>query len=167
MTSKLPAHSVLLGIGANVGGRRANMERALAWLTEVHGIRVVKLSRAIETEPVGGPPQGLFLNAAAEIETEKTPGDLLTALKEAEVQLGRTSTVRNGPRPIDLDILLYDDLILEEAGLRIPHEAMLERAFVLEPLAEIAPGRVHPHSGRTVAEHWLELKRTGVRRGEG
>ncbi len=102
-------------------------------------MKVLKCSSIIETDPVGGPQQDKFFNAALKIQTKLSPPKLLQTLKDIEKQLGRVKTVRNGPRPIDLDILFYDNLKLETPSLIIPHPRMLERDFVLIPLKEIAP----------------------------
>lgn len=150
-------HSVFLGLGSNLGDRERNLRRSLEVLSRREGIEVLRVSRILETKPVGGPPQGDFLNAAAEIRTTLGPRGLLEELKRIEGELGRVPGVRNGPRTIDLDILLYDDLSVEEPDLEIPHPRMLERAFVLDVLVEIAPQKRHPRSGRTIFEHWREL----------
>ena len=159
MNADTPArHSVLLALGSNLGDRRENLERALALLEGEHGATVERVSGWIETLPVGGPAQGKFLNGAAEILTHQSPPELLRSLQVVEAQLGRRRTVPNAPRQIDLDILLYDDLVICEPGLRVPHALMLERSFVLEPAADVAPMRVHPITGRTVEAHWIELR---------
>ena len=151
-------HSVLLGLGSNLGDREANLRHALGCLEREHGAVIEKVSRWFETEPVGGPPQGRYLNGAAVMVTPQTAHDLLGSLHQVEAGLGRCRTVRNAPRPIDLDILLYDDVVIHESELTIPHASMLERAFVLEPAAEVAPEWIHPVSGRRVEEHWRELR---------
>lgn len=106
-----------------------------------------------ETEPVGGPPQGPFLNGAALVRTDLEPRPLLRLLKTLERAAGREDAgPRWGPRPLDLDLLLFDDRVLDEPGLTVPHPRMTERRFVLEPAAEVAPELVHPATGRTVRE---------------
>jgi len=145
---------VYIGLGANLGDREANIRAALARLEESHVARVRRVSRLIETSPIGGPPgQPKYLNGAAEIETELVPLELLAALKEIEAAVGRVRRERWAAREVDLDILLYGDEILREAALEIPHPRMWEREFVLRPLAEIAPGAVDPLTKMTVAEH--------------
>jgi 2-amino-4-hydroxy-6-hydroxymethyldihydropteridine diphosphokinase len=142
-----------IGLGANKGDRRTNILRALEML-EAMGIRPVAISRLIETHPVGGPPgQPMFLNGAAKVETRLTPRELLDALMEVERRLGRDrrEEIRNGPRPIDLDLLLYGSEIIRESELTVPHPRMHERFFVLGPLSEIAPRVRHPVLRRTVA----------------
>jgi 2-amino-4-hydroxy-6-hydroxymethyldihydropteridine diphosphokinase len=129
---------VYLGLGTNLGDRAAYFERALQEL-KAHGIKILKMSSVIETDPVGGPPQGKFLNAVAQCETMLAPLELLKTLKRIERALGRTKTVIDGPREIDLDILLYDHIKLNTSELTIPHPKILSREFVMIPLREIAP----------------------------
>jgi 2-amino-4-hydroxy-6-hydroxymethyldihydropteridine diphosphokinase len=143
-----------IGLGANLGAREATLRRALEWIQEPMG-RVRAVSAWRETEPVDcAPGQPLFLNGAAEVETELGPHALLAALLDIERRLGRnrSSGERNLARTVDLDLLLYDDLILEDATLCLPHPRLHERLFVLEPLAEIAPELVHPVLKRTMRE---------------
>jgi 2-amino-4-hydroxy-6-hydroxymethyldihydropteridine diphosphokinase len=128
-----------LGIGSNLGNREENIAQAIEKVRQLPDTAVVKVSSLIETDPQGGPQQGLFLNAAMEIKTQLSPHQLLSALQKIENDLGRVRVVKNGPRTIDLDILLYDNLNLAEADLVIPHPRMKERDFVLRPLREIAP----------------------------
>lgn len=149
--------SVLLGIGSNLGDRRWNIDCALELLSDVCHLKVISVSRFIETEPVGGPPQGRYLNGAAEVRTRLEPCALLEGLHRVEAQLGRVRSAVNGPREIDLDILLYGAEVVREPSLEIPHPRMLERSFVLEPLVEIAPQRLHPLSQQTLSEHWEAL----------
>jgi len=141
-----------LGLGSNLGDRRARIDAALAALRADPAVRSVVASDPVETDPVGGPPgQGRFLNAAARIETDLAPHDLLAVLKRIERDLGRAEGgPRWGPRTIDLDLLLFDDLRLETADLVVPHPRFRERRFVLEPLAEVAPDAVDPVTGLTV-----------------
>ena len=146
--------SVVLALGSNLGDRRQNFRRALSLLREPAEVRVMRVSSWRETDPVGGPPQGKYLNAVAEVETTLAPRALLALLHRIESTLGRVRSVRDAPRPIDLDILLYGDRFIAEPGLEIPHPRMLERGFVLEPLAELMPGRLHPRTGSTALEHW-------------
>ena len=121
------------------------------------------MATILETEPVGGPPQDPYLNTVIEIETTLPPRELLARAKSVEQQLGRhPQGPRWGPRPIDLDVLLYDDRIVREPGLIIPHEELHRRRFVLEPLAQLAPQLMHPVLKRTIAE-LLEDVRVPVR----
>lgn len=148
---------VHIGVGSNLGDRAANCRRAVEMLAE-RGVRARKRSSLYETEPWGVRDQPRFLNMALEAETDLPPRDLLRTLKEIELAMGRTETGRYGPRIIDLDILLYGSLVLNEPGLRIPHPLMHQRSFVLDPLSEIAPEAVHPVLGKTVEELKRELE---------
>lgn len=143
--------AVLIGIGSNLGDRERNCLRAIELMAE-RGIAVKKRSRIYETEPWGVKDQPRFMNMAVSVETDLEPGRLLGVLKEIERLLGRKETVRYGPRVLDLDILLYGSLVLDEPGLKIPHPRMHEREFVLVPLAEIAPDAVHPVLKKTIRE---------------
>jgi len=140
-----------IALGSNLGDRHENLGKALSALQESAGIVVQQVSSYFVTEPVGGSPgQDKFLNAAAELDTELSPQDLLRALLEIEQRLGRIRGERFGPRTIDLDLLLYDQVVLDEPGLVIPHPRMHERLFVLRPLAEIAAEVVHPVLGQNI-----------------
>ncbi|OGW91557.1 MAG: 2-amino-4-hydroxy-6-hydroxymethyldihydropteridine diphosphokinase [Omnitrophica bacterium RIFCSPHIGHO2_02_FULL_63_14] len=151
--------TVYLGIGTNLGDREANIQKALGFLKEDKEIEVQAVSSMIETDPVGGPPQGKFLNGAVKIRTDLLPLELLSRLKAVERRLGRTgSHGKNQPRPMDLDILLYDDVVFEGKNLAIPHPRLAERLFALEPLAEIAPDLAHPKSGRPIRELVASLR---------
>lgn len=127
-----------IGLGSNLGDRGANLDAALALLKE-NGIAILKCSSIQETDPVGGPPQGNFFNAVVKIETELSPVELLNQCQAIEQELGRVRGAVNGPRTIDLDILLYDRLTVDTPQLKIPHPRMLERDFVMNPLKEIEP----------------------------
>jgi len=140
-----------ISIGSNLGDREENCRQAIK-LIEKNGIVVKKQSLMYETEPWGVKDQPKFINMAIEAETDKKPEELLRVLKEIEKEIGRTESVKWGPRVIDLDILFYDDLILKIPGLEIPHPLLHEREFVLKPLCEIAPDKKHPITGKTVKE---------------
>jgi len=130
---------VYLGIGSNLGKRRKNIEAAIALLKE-NNIALLKRSSIIETNPVGGPPnQEKFLNGVLKVETQFSPRELLDQLKQIEQKLGRIKTIPGGPRPIDLDILIYDQLDMQTPQLTIPHPRMFQRNFVMQPLREIEP----------------------------
>jgi 2-amino-4-hydroxy-6-hydroxymethyldihydropteridine diphosphokinase len=139
-----------LGLGSNLGDKRANILRALDALAVVCSLR--KVSSLYKTEPVGFKNQDWFLNCAVKGDTELSPRALLDALKQIERTMGRIERTRNGPRVIDLDILLYGGLVAEESGLVIPHPRMHERSFVLVPLREIDPSVVHPGMDKTIEE---------------
>lgn len=142
---------VHVGIGSNLGNREENCLKALRLISAKAG-SVRKQSPMYETEPWGVKDQPKFINMAAEITTEAVPRQLLGILKNIEEEIGREETHRWGPRTIDLDILFYDDLILDTPDLIIPHPLMHERQFVLRPLAEIAPDKMHPVLRKTVRE---------------
>jgi len=139
-----------LSLGSNVGDRGDNLREAIHRLEAVG--RVVSVSSFYETEPVEFTEQGWFLNCAVALETEKTPEELMTALLEIERDMGRRRTQSKGPRNIDLDILLAGDRVVDTAELSIPHAAMHQRRFVLEPLVEIAPEAWHPVMKRSAKE---------------
>lgn len=138
-----------VGLGSNLGDREATILRALARLKEESEIRVVRVSTLRETDPVGYVDQPQFLNGVVELETELPARDLLTRLLAIERELGRTREDGPplGPRTIDLDLLLYGEDTIAEAGLQVPHPRLHERRFVLEPLAEVAPDIVIPGHG--------------------
>ncbi len=132
-----------IGIGSNLGNRQENCLRAIE-LLQKKGIIVIKRSSLYETEQWGVKDQPRFINMAIEIDTSLKPKELLKILKNIEKELGREKSSKWGPRIIDLDILLFDDIILNEDNLKIPHPLMQERDFVLRPLCEIAPDIYHP-----------------------
>ena len=129
--------TVYLGLGSNLGDRLANLGRAVRLLARRPGLRVVRSSRVYETEPVGGPPQADYLNAVLEAETQLSPRELLAACLGVEEAMGRVRAERWGPRVIDVDVLTYDDLEIDEPDLTVPHPRMHERGFVLIPLGEL------------------------------
>jgi 2-amino-4-hydroxy-6-hydroxymethyldihydropteridine diphosphokinase len=142
-----------IGLGSNQGDRRDYLRRAVLALAAVPGVEVVRQSSVYETAPVGGPAgQGPYLNAVVTVRTTLAPRDLLGHLLAIEQHLGRVRTVTAAPRTIDLDLLLYGDVVLDTAELVVPHPRLHERLFVLEPLAEIAPGIVHPRLMKSAAE---------------
>ena len=142
---------VFLGLGSNLGDRQAALEEAQRRL-EGLGVHTTRRSSTWQTEPVGGPPQGWFLNAVVAGETSLGPEELLQACLDTEREMGRVRAEKNGPRLIDVDILLFGEMRCEGPGLVIPHPRLHERLFVLEPLHEIAPTLRHPVLGLTVAE---------------
>jgi 2-amino-4-hydroxy-6-hydroxymethyldihydropteridine diphosphokinase len=139
-----------LGLGTNLGDRLANLQTAVDLLGTEPGIRVVVSSRIWETEPVGGPDQPDYLNVVVRIESELEPGELLAACMRVEGSLGRVRDVRWGPRTIDIDVLLFGDVVSDEPTLTLPHPRMLKRAFVLLPLLELDPDPVLPDGRRVL-----------------
>jgi 2-amino-4-hydroxy-6-hydroxymethyldihydropteridine diphosphokinase len=146
-----PGKQVYLSLGSNLGDRAANLRRALEELGNAR-VKVERVSSYYKTEPVDFGPQAWFLNCAVEARTELMPMQLLKAVKSVERALGRRPGVSKGPRPIDIDILLYENVVVRTAALTIPHERMTQRRFVLVPLRELAPEARHPVSKRTVSE---------------
>ena len=152
-----------LGLGANLGDRPANLRRAITLLEESHECRVTARSSVYETKPVGVTDQPDFVNAVIEIETSLAPLDLLNLCKSIENEMGRVRTNKWGPRVIDVDILVYGDTTVREDDLVVPHAEMVGRAFVLVPLAEIAPD-VEVAPGVTAREAAARVDREGVRK---
>jgi 2-amino-4-hydroxy-6-hydroxymethyldihydropteridine diphosphokinase len=154
-----------IALGSNLGDRAGQLDRALERLGALPGTRLVARSRWHETEPMGGPAgQPRFLNGVVRLETDLGPRELLAALQRIELEAGRRRELepRHGPRPLDLDLLGYADLRLDEPALQLPHPRMEERLFVLEPLAEIAPDERLPGCGKSVRERVRELRSTGA-----
>lgn len=147
----MAGHTVYLSLGSNLGDRRAQIENALS-LLQKEGVRIVKRSSLYETEPVGMVEQPWFLNCVVKAQTDLSPRKVLEAIQRIEEQLGRERTIPGGPRTMDIDVLLYDAIVLREPQLEIPHPRMARRRFVLVPFAEIAPALVHPILHRTIAD---------------
>jgi 2-amino-4-hydroxy-6-hydroxymethyldihydropteridine diphosphokinase len=141
--------TALLGLGTNLGDRRANLRTALDALGRLGTVEAA--SRVYETAPLYVTDQPAFLNMAARLSTRLEPAPLLAGLKALEVELGRVASVRYGPRLIDLDILIYDAAVIDTADLVLPHPRLAERRFALAPLADVAADAVHPGLGRTIA----------------
>lgn len=142
------AHEVFLGLGSNLGDRRENLLTALRLLDGMEGMEMGEVSSVYETEPWGVLEQPGFLNMVALAHTSRDPRGVLDACREVEKEMGRVRERKWGPRIIDVDILLYDDIELEQEDLVIPHPRMLEREFVLVPLLELRPEISHPGAGR-------------------
>ncbi|HWG42597.1 MAG TPA: 2-amino-4-hydroxy-6-hydroxymethyldihydropteridine diphosphokinase [Gemmataceae bacterium] len=148
-----------IALGSNLGERSDYLERALTALRQTEGVEVVRVSPVYETRPVGGPAgQGAYLNAVAELRINNDTLDLLNILLATEQRLGRVRHERDGPRTIDLDLLLYGDLVHTDARLTVPHPRLHERLFVLQPLAQLVPGLIHPVLKRSIADLLAELQ---------
>ncbi|MBZ4644925.1 MAG: 2-amino-4-hydroxy-6-hydroxymethyldihydropteridine diphosphokinase [Petroclostridium sp.] len=147
-----------LGIGSNIGDRQSNLDAAVGMLRHTRGIEIRNVSSFYNTAPVGYTAQPDFLNGVVEIETILTPHELLKICQTIEDKLKRVRTIRWGPRTIDIDILLYDELIIQDENLIIPHPHMHQREFVLQPLNDIAPEVIHPVFKMTVCKLYERLK---------
>ena len=146
-----------LGLGTNIGDRKKNLARALTSLNNRPDLTILRTSRIYETEPWGLVDQPKFLNRVAEIATSISPRELLERVKKLETDMGREAGPRFGPRLIDIDILLLEDQVVDEPDLQIPHARLHERAFVLVPLAEIAPESIHPVICTTIEIEYSEV----------
>jgi 2-amino-4-hydroxy-6-hydroxymethyldihydropteridine diphosphokinase len=153
-----------LALGTNLGDRHANLQAAIAALPPA--VRVLAQSAIYETPPWGLTSQPPFLNMVLRGRTSMPPERLLKHLKRLEIKIGRKPTIRWGPRRIDMDILFYDDLVVDNPQLTLPHPRLHERAFVLVPLADLAPDLVHPRLGKPVSQLLAAVDTTGVRRYE-
>ena len=143
---------VFIGLGSNEGDRLELISKAARAVGALPEVRLRQMATIIETEPVG-PPQSRYLNTVVELETTLSPEELLSALQQIECRLGRVSSAQRwGPRPIDLDLLCYDDRIISTPQLMVPHPRLHDRLFVLEPLAQLAPDVVHPVLKKTMGE---------------
>ena len=150
-------HTAYIALGSNIGDRETYLDFAKSELEKERGCRIRSASKYIETAPYGFADQDDFLNGCLELETLLTPLELLGLLRDIENKAGRERTMHWGPRTLDLDIIFYDDIVLSESELRIPHAQMHKREFVLAPLSEIAPNKLHPSLMRTVSELFDEV----------
>ncbi len=155
-------HTAIVALGSNMGSRENALNGALTALQQRPEIRVGKISSLINTAPYGGVEQDDFLNGVCAIETVLSPQQLLDALHEIEEQYHRTREIHWGPRTLDLDIIFYDDLVLNTSTLIVPHPDMHNRDFVLRPLYEIAPQMIHPVFGKSVHRMYEELKQCSI-----
>lgn len=158
-------HTVVLGLGTNIGDTVGHLRGAIGELSKIMSITAV--SPIYLTPPWGVTDQPDFHNLCLTAQTELSPQDLLNKIKSIEFKLGRRPNVRWGPRIIDIDILFYDDLVLHQIRLNIPHASIPDRAFVLVPLLDIAPEWVHPETGQTVAEMATAVDQSGIRQLDG
>jgi 2-amino-4-hydroxy-6-hydroxymethyldihydropteridine diphosphokinase len=147
--------AIYLGLGANLGDRRANLTRALQMLPPA--VRVDAVSALYESPPQPPAPPPAYLNAACRVTTELSAQELIALTQAIQSALGRTDTTHWAPRPIDIDILLYDDLRIDESELTVPHPRIVQRAFVLQPLLDLDPALVHPVTGLTIEAHLRAL----------
>ncbi len=146
-------HTAYIALGSNLGGREKSLRDALEKLNQLNGTRVLKVSSFLENPAVGGPADSPpFINAAAELQSDLDAHSLLKEMLSIEQSLGRYRNQKWGPRTIDLDLLLFDDQIIQTDGLIVPHPLMHQREFVLKPLAEIAPEKMHPLLQRTIRQ---------------
>lgn len=160
--AQIMAHTIYLALGSNLGDRHKHLTDALQYLRGT--INIERTSSIYETEPVGYLDQPPFFNLVCQGTTHLSPQELLKFVKDTELHLGRQPTFRNGPRIIDIDILLYDDLSLQEEQLTIPHPRMAERAFALVPLVEIAPNAIEPTRKQTAQALLATISQQGVRK---
>ncbi|MFA7130099.1 MAG: 2-amino-4-hydroxy-6-hydroxymethyldihydropteridine diphosphokinase [Sphaerochaeta sp.] len=146
-----------IALGSNLGDRKAQLDLAIDLLKQTEGIEVSAVSTYLNTAPVGYIDQPDFLNAVVELQTTLSPYELLGHCNGIEQKMKRKRLVHWGPRTIDLDILLYGNLVLHEEKLTIPHPRMLERKFVMQPLSEIAPAALYPPKNQTISELYQEI----------
>jgi 2-amino-4-hydroxy-6-hydroxymethyldihydropteridine diphosphokinase len=154
-------HTVYIALGSNIGDRLQNLQAAIDAMPPQ--VIVQSASKIYETAPWGVLDQPDFLNQVLEVETDLSPEALLAFIKNIEAKLGRQQTIRYGPRRIDLDILFYEERVMDVQGLQIPHPRLHDRAFVLVPLADLAPDLRHPQTGKTIRELLAQLDTSDVK----
>lgn len=161
----MPPTTALIGVGSNLGDRAKTIERAKEALTRFSQVRLIQAAPLYETEPVGGPPQGLYLNTVWEIETSFLEArQLLEILLRIESELGRIRREKDEPRSIDLDLLFFGDQVINEPGLIVPHPKLHERRFVLKPLWDLRADWVHPVFKKSICELLDEIDATHKKR---
>lgn len=148
-----------VGVGSNLGDRQETIQQAKQKLSNIKNIHFIRSAVIYETDPVGGPKQGSFLNTVWEIETELSAQELMAVLLKIESSLGRQRTEKNGPRTIDLDLLLYGDEVIHETELTVPHPRLHERWFVLKPLWDLRADYVHPIFKKSICELLDKVKK--------
>ena len=161
ITIKRKWHTVYLSIGSNMGDKEKYLRGGIDFINADESVRIISVSKFIQTAPYGNTDQDDFLNGAVKIETLLTPDELLELLHKAEAEAGRERTEHWGPRTLDMDILLYDSIVMKTEDLVIPHPDMENRAFVLDPLNEIAPNVFHPVLHKTVCQMKKDLESKG------
>ena len=161
-TSEESQATAAIALGSNLGESIATVENALQTISETTGISLTKNSSWYKTKPVGGPPQPDYVNGCALVKTKLDPHQLLETILGIEQQFGRVRKEHWGARTLDLDLILYNDIVLDTPNLQVPHPRMRERAFVLIPLAEIAPNWIEPVTGKTITQLRDEIDCSGV-----
>ena len=164
-TSEVSIYQAAIALGSNLGDSLTTLDHSIRVLAETPGINLVNHSSWYRTKPVG-PPQPDYLNGCALLQVALSPHKLLATLLEIEQQFGRERKEHWGARTLDLDVILYENLVLDTPDLQIPHPRMRERAFVLVPLAEIAPSWIEPVSGKTIIELLKDVDCSGVSKAE-
>lgn len=154
----VPENIVYIGLGSNKGNRLSFLNYSIAALSKIENIRILKVSSVYETKPFGIEDQNNFFNAAAKLATFLDPQSFLKIIKQLEEKLGRTESKKWGPREIDIDILLFNDLIFSNEFISLPHKGIIYRDFVLQPLCELEPGLVHPVLNQKLTEILAEIK---------
>lgn len=155
---KKKTSTVYVGLGSNIGNKVENCQKAIEKVQQNNKITIIKVSSLYKTEPIGYNNQDWFINCVLELHTLLIPDELLSIFKQIEKDLKRVNNIKWGPRTIDLDLLLYNNLIINKSNLQIPHPQMHRRSFVLTPLSEIAPDIIHPIFSKTAMELLQNLK---------
>ncbi|MFO7526836.1 MAG: 2-amino-4-hydroxy-6-hydroxymethyldihydropteridine diphosphokinase [Ignavibacteriaceae bacterium] len=154
----VPENIVYIGLGSNKGDRLSYLKNSIAALNEIDSLKILKVSSVYETKPFGMEDQNNFFNAAVKLTTYLDPKSLLKVIKQVEDKLGRSESKKWGPREIDIDILLFNDLIFSDEFISLPHKGIIYRDFVLQPLCELEPGLVHPVLNLKLTEILAEIE---------